>query len=94
MTLYLQLLESGRWFKFSLLEQMSNIGSDVERAMRWKKAGNKEYTQDALDRTLTLIDLTIADPKNRKRLKEIVRLREMFIDYLLYDNTHGFTEEY
>lgn len=94
MTLYHQLLESGRWFKFSLLEQMSNIGSDVERAIRWKKAGNIEYMQDALDRALTLIDLTIADPKNRKRLKEVVRLRELFIDYLLYDNTYNFTEEY
>ena len=26
-------LAGGRWFEFSLLEQMANIGSEVERAM-------------------------------------------------------------
>ncbi len=94
MTMYHQLLASGRWFKFSLAEQMANIGSDVERAIQWKKAGNKEYSDKALERVLDLIDLTIADPKNRGRCKEIGRIRETFIDYLWYDNTYGFTEEF
>ncbi len=94
MTMYHKLLESGRWFKFSPAEQMANVGSDVERAIRWKKAGNVDYSKNAFERVLELLDLTIADPKNKKRLKEITRVREMFIDYFLYDNTYSFTFEF
>ena len=94
MTMYYRLLESGRWFKFSPAEQMANVGSDVERAIRWKNDGNTEYSNNAFERVLELLDLTIADPKNRKRLKEIVRIREMFVDYFLYDNRYVFTDEF
>lgn len=36
---YEGLLESGRWFKFSTMEQLSNVGTDLDRCMRWKKEG-------------------------------------------------------
>lgn len=94
MSMYYKLRDSGRWFRFSLLEQMSNIGSDVERAIHWKKEGNVEYSNNAFDRVLELVDLTVADSKNRKRLKEILRFREMFIDYFLYDNTYNFSDQF
>jgi len=94
MSVYQRLLDSGRWFEFSLIEQMANIGSDVERAIQWKKKGNEEYSKNAFNRVLELVDLTTADPKNRNRLKEVVRFREMFIDYFLFDNTYSFTDEF
>lgn len=94
MTAYHRLRESGRWFKFSLIEQMANIGSDVERAIQWKKVGNVDYSNNAFDRVLELVDLTVADPKNVKRLKEVLRFREMFIDYFLYDNSFSFSDEF
>jgi len=86
-------LASGKWFKFSLMEQLANVGSDVERTISWKKKGNKDYSNKAFDRALELLDLTIADPKNRKRLKEITRMREALVDYFLYDNEYGSTDE-
>ena len=85
---------AGRWFAFSLLEQLANIGSDVDRAIRWKQRGKNEDSQAAFERALELMYLTIADPKNKRRLKEIVRAKEMFIDYFLFDNTYGFTDEF
>jgi len=86
-------LASGRWFKFSLVEQLANVGSDVERTIRWKKKGEPEYSQKAFERSLELLDLTIADPKNKKRLKEIVRVREALVDHFMYDNVYATTAE-
>ncbi len=94
MSMYQELLSSGRWFKFSLMEQLANVGSEVERAIRAKNENQVNYLDAALYRVLDLVDLTIADPKNRKRLKEVVRFRELFIDYLLYDNIYSFTDKY
>ena len=86
-------LASGRWFTFSLMEQLANIGSDVERTIYWRNAGNLEYSQSAFERVLELIDLTVADKKNRLRLREILRVREALNDYFRYDNEYGATDE-
>ena len=74
-------LAAGRWFEFSLMEQLANVGTDIERTIRWKQKGNLEYSQKAFERALELLDLTIADPKHRKRLKELTRTREVLVDY-------------
>lgn len=87
-------LALGRWFTFSLVEQLANVGTDIERVVRWKNKGNYEYSMDALERALELLDLTIADPKNKKRLKEIIRVRYMLADQYLGINEFGFTDEY
>lgn len=79
-------LASGDWNKLSLLEQMANVGSEVERAISWKNKGNLEYSQLAFERSLELLDLTIRVKKNRKRLKELARLREALVDYFIGNN--------
>ncbi len=94
MTVYHQLRASGRWFKFSLMEQMANIGSDVDRAIRWKKEGKVEYSNNAFERVMAMVDLTIEDPKNKGRLKEVLLFKETFTDYLLLDNSYSFTEQF
>jgi len=86
-------LASGRWFELSLIEQLANVGTDIERAIQWRKKGNLEYSRQAFERALELLDLTIADPKNRRRLKEPCRVREMLVDYFVYDNKYGSTDE-
>ena len=80
-------LAQGRWLEFSFFEQMANIGSEVERAIKWREK-NAEYGRLASDRALELLDLTIADPKNLKRLKELFRLREVLADYFYFDNIY------
>jgi len=82
-------LASGRWQKFSLIEQMANIGSEVGRAVKWKEAGKVERAEAAACRALELFDLTLADPKNRTRLREVARTRELFADYFFGDNTEA-----
>jgi len=74
------------WNKFTLIEQMANVGSEVERTISWKNKGNLKYSKLAFVRTLELLDLTIACVNNRKRLKEITRVREALVDYFESDN--------
>lgn len=78
-------LAAGKWFKLSFIEQLANIGSEVERTILWKSK-NKDYSISAIERGLELLDLTIADIRNRKRLKELLRLREALVDYFYFDN--------
>ena len=75
-----------RWYKFSLAEQMANIGSEVSRALYWQEKNNQEQKDKSFWRSLELIDLTLSDPKHKNRLKEILRLREVICDLFIGKN--------
>ena len=81
-----------RWFKFSLAEQMANIGAEIGRAINWREKSKKE-SRAFFERGLELLDLTIEDPKNKKRLKELLRVRETLADYFCFDNIYGSSDE-
>jgi hypothetical protein len=74
--------------------QLANIGAEVGRAIRAKKSRDIPSMNKACWRALELFDATIDDPKNRFRLGEVVRLREVFLDYLVGDNRYGSTDEW
>jgi hypothetical protein len=82
-------LAAGRWFEFSLVEQLANTGSEVERALNWQERGNSAYCLRAVERALELLDLTIADARNRPRLRELTRVREALVDFFYADNQFG-----
>jgi hypothetical protein len=86
-------LANGRWEKLSFIEQMANIGSEVERAIKWKNKNNSEYCRLAFERALELLDFTITDKKNRGRLKELLRLRETLADYFAFENIYNATDK-
>lgn len=66
-----------QWFTMTLAEQLGNIGSDFERAVRWKEKQQPELFDSAIARMLELLDLTLADKRwYNHRLKELARLRE------------------
>ncbi len=82
-----------RWHNYSIFEQMANIGAEVGRAISWKKKNNLKMSMNAFYRALELIDLIIADKKNKNSLKEILRLREVLADYFVGDNVYKSKEE-
>jgi hypothetical protein len=87
-------LAPSRWFQFTLFEQLGNVGSDIDRAISWRKKGDFDYSKQAFDRALELLNWTIKDPKNRgPRLRELCRVREAVIDYFMYDNRYCSTDE-
>ena len=81
-----------RWFLLSSVEQMANIGAEVGRALNWKKKGEEKLSQNALFRALDLIDASVCDKKNKKRLKEFLRTREVLVDYFVGENIYQTSE--
>ena len=93
MTIQHKKLASGRWEKLSLSEQMANIGSEVGRVISWRKKKNYQYSKMAFIRALELLDLTINCRKNKKRLKELTRVREALVDYFEGENKFSSSDE-
>ena len=85
-------LAAGRWNQLTFLEQMANIGSEVERAINWRAKNNAAYSQKAFERALELVDLTLGSVKSFARLKELARLREILVDYFFETNQYASTE--
>ncbi|OGF24397.1 hypothetical protein A3H09_01310 [Candidatus Falkowbacteria bacterium RIFCSPLOWO2_12_FULL_45_13] len=79
-------LAAGGWAKLSLPEQLANIGSEVERALKWQARGNHDYSQKAFFRSLELLSLSLDGQKNGARLKELARLYEALVDYFQGEN--------
>lgn len=86
-------LAAGRWKELSFVEQMANIGSEVERALNWRVKNNADYAQKACERALELIDLTLAANKTPAHFKEIARLREAVVDYFFDSNQFKSSEK-
>lgn len=83
MALIHKTLINGKWFQMTLNEQMANIGSEVERALKWREKGYREHGRSAFDRALELLDLTLSDKRYKfARIKEIARVRELLCEYL------------
>lgn len=86
-------LASGRWGELSFIEQMANIGSEVERALNWRAKNNPDYAQKAFERALELIDLTLENNQNPAHFKEIARLRESIVDFFFGSNQFMSSQE-
>ena len=85
-------LAAGRWRQLSLVEQMANIGSEVERALNWRAKKNADHTQKAFERAIELIDLTLENAGSFARFKEIASMREAIVDYFFGSNQFKSTE--
>lgn len=82
-----QSLAAGRWSTFTLAEQLGNVGSEVSRAIRAR--GDEKRFENCIIRALELLELTIRDPRWRKRLKELTRAKEAFCDAALGGSEYG-----
>jgi hypothetical protein len=85
-------LAAGRWERMPFLDQMANIGSEVERALNWQAKHNEAHSQKAFERALELTDLTLGAGLCGSRLKEVARVREALADYFAGENEFGSTE--
>ncbi|MBI3317415.1 MAG: hypothetical protein HYZ85_05395 [Candidatus Omnitrophica bacterium] len=81
-----------RWKQMTLLEQMSNIGSEVDRALHWKTKNNGLFCQKAAARALELLDWSLASTQEFPSLKEIARVREALADYFFGSNEYQSSE--
>ena len=91
-------LAAGRWNQLTFLEQMANVGSEVERALNWRARNHPAYAQRAFERALELLDFTLAGVQSPARLRELARVREALVDFFvgsnLYVATHASWSRY
>ena len=85
-------LAAGKWNMLPFIEQMANIGSEVERALKWQSKNNPDYCRKAFERALELLDITMESAKGLARLKELARVREALVDYFSGTNQFMSTE--
>jgi len=81
-----------KWQKLSFFEQMANVGAEIGRAINWRQK-DKEKSMAAFERGLELLDLTIESNKDRSKLTELCRAREMLADYFYFDNIYHSTDK-
>lgn len=70
-------LKPERWGKFSVKQRELMIASELNRAKNWIKKNDLEEVKNCYERALELLDLTVEITKDKNRLKEYLRLREM-----------------
>jgi hypothetical protein len=71
---------------------MGNIGSEVSRALNWRKKGRKDISERAVERALELLGLSLDSDRTFPRLKELTRVREALVDYFYGDNEFSSSE--
>ena len=74
-------------------KQISNIGSEVARAIRWKKKGDDQKARNFCNKAIEFWLLTEEDPKNRHRLGEFNCAVEELRDFFWGENIYQTTEE-
>ena len=84
---------SVRWFAMPVGLQISNIGSEVGRAIKYKNQNEAEKAERFATKAIQLLELTKQDPKNKGRLGEFEFAIEELIDYFLGNNVYGTTDE-
>ena len=73
--------------------QISNVGSEVNRALRWRKAGNRQREIAFCEKAIEFLNIMKQDPKNKHRSGEIDACIEELKDFFLGSNEYNTTEE-
>lgn len=81
-----------KWFCMSVGEQISNIGSEVERAIKYKNKGESNKSLAFVNKALELIERSQMDPKNKNRIQEFGFCKEELIDYFIGENIYETTD--
>ena len=82
-----------RWFKMPISMQISNVGSEVNRAINWKNKGNEKRKIGFCEKAIEFLQLSIDDPKNCNRIGELKFCIEELQDFFLGSNTYNTTDE-
>lgn len=75
-----------KWFAMPIELQISNIGSEVLRADKWKKRGNEKNMRSFYNAAIDFLKLSIRDPKNCGRADELNLCIDELADYFMGEN--------
>lgn len=81
------------WYAMPVTMQISNIGSEVSRAIRWKNKGDDVKKVNFCKKAIEFLNLSISDPKNVHRKQEFEFCIEELQDYFMGNNDYDTTDE-
>ena len=81
------------WYDMPVTMQISNIGSEVSRAIRWKNKDNTQRMIMFCEKAIEFLELSISDPKNEHRVQEFEFCIEELKDYFMGNNIYETTDE-
>ena len=81
------------FFAMPIGTQISNVGSEVQRALRWRKAGNRQREIAFCEKAIEFLTAMQQDPKNKHRIGELDACIEELRDFFLGDNEYHTSEE-
>ena len=87
------MIDQERWRNLTFYQQLGNVASEISRAIKFKEEKDADHMKASLWRLLELVDLTIDDQKNRSRLKELCRFKEVLSDWYCQTNVYPVNPE-
>ena len=87
------MIDESRWQSLSFYQQQGNIASELSRAITFKEQNDSERMNSSLWRLLELVDLTIDDQKNKLRLRELCRFKEVLSDWYCQTKVYAVNPE-
>lgn len=82
-----------KWFEMSVGMQISNVGSEVARAIRYKNKGDEQKKINFCNKAIEFLQIIEEDPKNAHRKGEFDFCIEELKDYFLGNNEYNTTDE-
>ncbi len=75
-------IDTDRWSKLTIFEQMGNIYSEIGRSFAAKNKGDKKSAEFAMIRCLDLFDATVNNLIKNKliKAKEVLRAKEQYLE--------------
>ena len=87
------MIDQNCWHSLTFYKQMGNIASELSRAITFKEQNDSERMNSSLWRLLELVDLTIDDQKNKLRLRELCRFKEVLSDWYCQTKVYAVNPE-
>ena len=81
------------WFAMPVSLQISNIGSEVARAIRYKNKGDQQKAANFCNKAIEFLKIIEEDPKNKRRKAEFDFCIEELTDYFLGSNEYQTTDK-
>lgn len=82
-----------RWFAMPVSMQLANVGSEVNRAIRYKNKNEPDKQVRFCDKAVELLQLSKRDPKNAHRQGELDFCIEELQDFFKGDNYYQTTDD-
>ena len=84
-------VDRDRWARFTIFEQMGNIGSEIGRTFLAGRRNDSEGVRNAMARALDLFEATVETLVKVKspRTKEVLRAKDQFLQIVSNQTFHS-----